>query len=306
MRVAVVGGTGFVGGYLVEALLDDDHKPALLVRPGSESKVRRPEQCDIVSGDLEAMGDLVALLKNCEATIYNVGILRERKSRGVTFEKLQYQGVVRWLEAAGVCGVKRLLLMSANGVKDDGTAYQRTKYRAEEEAKSSGSDVTIFRPSVVFGNPHGTMEIATQMYRDLIAPPLPAIGFFSALGPNRGEVAMSPVHVEDVAAAFVHALRDASTIGATYTLGGPETLTWSEMLRRVAAAVGKKKWIVPMPVELMKLPAALLDWLPVFPVTRDQLTMLAEGNSASPADVTALIGRRPRAFTPENLTYLVA
>ncbi len=306
MRVAIVGGTGFVGGYLAEALLGNDHKPALLVRPGSEGKIRRPSACDIVSGDLEAMADLVALLKNCEAAIYNVGILREQNSRGITFEKLQYQGVVRWVEAARVCGVTRLLLMSANGVKIDGTAYQSTKFRAEEHARSSGLAVTVFRPSVIFGNPHGTMEIATQMHRDLVAPPLPAVGFVKAFGPNRGEVVMSPVHVEDVADAFVAALIDPATIGATYTLGGPETLSWSEMLRRVAAAVGRKKWIVPMPIELMKLPAALLDWLPIFPVTRDQLTMLGEGNAASPADVTALIGREPRAFVKENLTYLAA
>ncbi len=117
---------------------------------------------------------------------------------------------------------------------------------------------------------------------------------------------MSPVHVTDVADAFVNALADDATIGKTYVLGGPEDLTWGEMLRRVAQAAGRRKWILPMPIELMRLPAALLDRLPAFPVTRDQLTMLAEGNTASPADVTALTGRAPRAFETDNLAYLTA
>ena len=306
MRIAIAGGTGFVGGYIIDALLDRGHKPALLVRPGSDVKVRRRDDCDLVHGDLETIGKLVDLMKNCEAAIYNVGILREQKSKGITFEKVHFRGVVRLIEAARVCSVKRLVLMSANGVKEDGTPYQHTKYRAEEKARNSGMDVTVFRPSVIFGDPHGAMEIATQLLRDMITTPLPAIGFFNAWGPNRGGVEMSPVHVEDVAEAFVLALDDPSTIGKTYTLGGPETLTWSEMLRRIAEAVGRKKRIVPMPIELMKLPAALLDWLPSFPVTRDQLSMLAEGNTASTDDIRSLIGRRPHSFSPENLHYLAA
>ncbi len=60
-----------------------------------------------------------------------------------------------------------------------------------------------------------------------------------------------------------------------------------------------------MPIALMKIAATLLDWVPVFPVTRDQLTMLAEGNSASPADLETLIGSAGKAFVPQNLGYLI-
>lgn len=115
---------------------------------------------------------------------------------------------------------------------------------------------------------------------------------------------MSPVHVADVAAAFVHALDEPKTIGQTYELGGPDALSWTEMLRRVAAATQKNKWVVPMPISLMYLAATLLDWLPFFPVTRDQLTMLAEGNVAESAALESLIARVPESFTPENLSYL--
>jgi NADH dehydrogenase len=115
---------------------------------------------------------------------------------------------------------------------------------------------------------------------------------------------MSPVHVEDVAQAFLTALRESSTIGETYIIGGPEALTWTEMLRRIARTVGRKKWILPMPIGIMKLAAALFEWLPFFPVTRDQLTMLAEGNTADPAALTELIGRQPKAFNEAHLAYL--
>jgi NADH dehydrogenase len=148
------------------------------------------------------------------------------------------------------------------------------------------------------------MEFATQLYRDMIAPPLPAVGFFTGWNPARGKILMSPVHVEDVALAFVRALEDPATVGRTYDLGGPEQLDWSEMLRRVASAAGQDKWILPMPVGLMKLAAMLFDWLPFFPVTRDQLTMLSEGNTADPTELELLIGRLPVAFVPQNLTYL--
>ena len=148
------------------------------------------------------------------------------------------------------------------------------------------------------------MEIATQLYADLVRPPVPAAGFHTGWSPARGPVMMSPVHVEDVADAFVKALDDKSTHGKTIALGGPDALSWTEMLRRVAAAAGRRKLVLPMPIGLMKLGAALLDWLPFFPVTRDQLTMLEEGNTAPPGDLEGLIGRPARAFSAANLAYL--
>jgi NADH dehydrogenase len=163
--------------------------------------------------------------------------------------------------------------------------------------------VTVFRPSVIFGNPRGAMEFATQLNRDMIKPPLPALGFFSGWNPARGPVHMSPVH-RGRGTAFDRALDDASTIGKTFTLGGPETLSWTEMLTRIASSTGRRKWIIPMPLAVMKLAAAALDWLPFFPVTGDQLTMLASGNTADPSELEALIGRPPRGFTNENLAYL--
>ncbi len=115
---------------------------------------------------------------------------------------------------------------------------------------------------------------------------------------------MSPVHVTDVATAFVRAIDDPSLVGKVLELGGPEVLSWSEMLTRIADACGKKKWIIPMPIGLMKMAAFLLGWIPAFPVTRDQLTMLAEGHTVEEDVLSGLTSKPPTAFTAEHLGYL--
>ncbi|MBT8102274.1 MAG: NAD(P)H-binding protein [Gammaproteobacteria bacterium] len=304
MRVAIVGGTGFVGGHLTDALLAAGHEVSLLVRAGSEDKARQSKQVRVIPGDLAMQDALRSLMKECSAVIYNVGILREFPRRGITFEEAQYQGLVRTVEAARATGVKRLLLMSANGVKQPGTPYQETKYRAEQHALQSGLEVTVLRPSVIFGDPEGKMEFATQLFNDMIRPPVPAVAFFTGRSLRKGAVVMSPVYIADVASAFVAALENDETIGKTYCLGGPEVLSWQEMLRRIAAATGRDKWILPMPTWIMRVGATLFDWLPFFPVTRGQLTMLEEGNIADPEVLKQLIGRELSGFTTDTLSYL--
>lgn len=304
MRVACIGGTGFIGSYLVDALLAAGHQPRLLVRPGSESKLLQPERCEIVNGSIDQPESLRALLDRCDAVIYNIGILREEPARGITFEALQYEGLVATVNSAVEQDVSRLLLMSANGVKSPGTPYQATKKRAEEYALASALDVTIFRPSVVYGDPRGMTEIATQLYTDMVRPPMPAIAFHTGFRPSGNYVRMSPVHVVDVAAAFVRALDNQQTVGRILELGGAEAIDWRDLLERIAAAAGKRKIILPCPIGLMYLAATLFDRLPSFPVTRDQLTMLAEGNVVVADDLEWLLGHSPREMAPDALHYL--
>ena len=296
MRVAIVGGTGFVGGYLIDALLDRGDEVVALVRSGSEGKLQQAGKVTTVTGDIDSPQALASLVKGCDAVIYCVGLLREFPRKGITFEKTQYQGVVNTIDAMQKGGVSRLALMSAIGVKDPGTPYQSTKFRAEEYALGSGLDVTVLRPSVIFGDPRGTMEFATQLHRDMVKPPLPGVAF-----PG---VRMSPVHVLDVADAFVAALHDDRTIGRRYELAGPEILSWEDILKCVADAVDRSKIVLSMPLSVMRLGATLFDWLPIYPVTRDQLTMLEEGNTAPPEDLQGLIGRDAQPMTPAALAYL--
>lgn len=304
MQVALFGGSGFVGNHLVEALIAASHEPSLLVREGSASKLRNTEMCRITHGDISSENAIGNTLTGCDAVIYNIGILKEFPGRGITFEELQFRGVERVVDAAKRCNVSRVLLMSANGVKQRGTAYQETKYRAEELVRNSGLQCTIFRPSVIFGDSHGLQEISSQLYNDLVKPPIPAVAFHTGWNPKGSGVVMSPVHIKDVTDGFIAALANDETIGKTYAMGGPEVLTWEDMVRRIAGAVGRGKWILPMPIGVMKFGATLFDWLPFFPATRDQLTMLAEGNAADPADMESLIGRSATAFVAENLSYL--
>jgi len=304
MRVAIIGGTGFVGGNLIESLLDAGHSVSTMVRPGSEDKLRQAGQLRIIGGCLSSKKAIEETCEDCDAVIYNVGILREFPRRGITFEETQFLGVERTIAAAKSAGVSRFLLMSANGVHANGTPYQDSKYRAEELLRNSGLEFTIFAPSVIFGNPHGLMEIATQLYADMVVPLLPAIGFYTGWNPATGKVMLSPVHVEDVALAFVKALQDDALLRRKVYLGGPEALSWPEMIERIANAAGKTKIIIPMPIGMMKLAALLLDWIPKFPVTRDQLTMLAEGNTVEPDELARIIDREPRRFDSDSLSYL--
>ena len=303
-RVGLFGGTGYVGSYLVDALLAEEMHPVLLVRPGSEERVEQSDRCTIVSGDIDDREAIDRVVADSDALIYNIGILREFPRRGITFEELHYAAACRTMDAAVDNGVRRFLLMSANGVKAGGTAYQSSKYRAESYLQDLALDWTVLRPSVLFGEPRGRMEFATQLAAEIIDAPLPAPLFYPGLLPfNAGSFTMSPVHVADVATAFVKALQDPLTIGQTLHLGGPESLSWKEILRRLATARGRSKFMLPAPALGVSAAAALLEGFADFPITRDQIRMLLEGNSCTADDLERL-GIEPRSFSVEELQYL--
>jgi uncharacterized protein YbjT (DUF2867 family) len=305
MKVAIFGGTGFVGGYIIDELVAQGHQPRVLVRGGSEHKLRQAEACVPVSGDIGDEDALRETLSGVETAIYLIGILRERPDLGVTFEALQYEGARRVIDLAQELGVGRVLLMSANGVKPDGTAYQRTKFRAEDYLRDSRLEWTIFRPSVVFGDPRGRMEFATQLYRDVIRSPLPAPLFHEGLLPfGAGSFRLSPVHASDVAAAFVRSLELPAAAGQVYRLCGPDALEWRTILEIIAAAGGRRKLYLPAPAWAVNTVAGMLERFAFFPVTRDQISMLLEGNACAPADLREGLGIEPTPFNQETLRYL--
>ena len=304
MRVALFGGTGYVGSYLIDALLQAGMQPVVLARPGHESRVRHRHSCDVVGGDLEDTAALDAVMRDADAAIYNIGILREFPERDITFEELHYRAAKRIMRAAERAGVRRFLLMSANGVKAQGTPYQESKFRAEQFLSETSMDWTVFRPSVIFGNPRGRNEFATQLARDIVASPLPAPLFFGGLAPwNAGEFALSPVHVEDVASAFVNSLNTAETYGEILALGGPRSVSWRTILQHICSAVGRQKTMIPVPALGVSAVAALLDRFESFPITRDQIQMLLEGNTCGDG-AFALLDIEPKPFDAEHLKYL--
>ena len=304
MRVALFGGTGFVGSYLVDAMIAAGMQPVLLVRSGHAGKVRHPAECVTLEGDIADMGAVNSLLSQADAAIYNIGILRESPGRGVTFDELHNKAARRVMDAAAQLGVKRFLLMSANGVRPDGTAYQRSKALAEQHLRSTDLDWTIFRPSVIFGAPRGRMEFATQLQRDIIGSHLPAPLFYPGLLPfGAGRFELSPVHVEDVASAFVTALQRPDTIGQTIAIGGPSALSWRQILETLAEVAGRRKLMLPVPALSISMAAAMLDRFEDFPITRDQIKMLLEGNVCDSSGLTKL-GITARPFDTSTLLYL--
>lgn len=305
MKVALFGGTGFVGSYLVDELIRQAHDPVLLVRPGSEPKVRHADQCEIISGDVTDPGSVRRTVEDCEAVIYNIGILRESPHTGVTFEQLQFHGARRTMEAAGELGKGRFILMSANGVRQDGTPYQQTKYLAEQQLRSSTLDYTIFRPSLIFGDPRGHMEFCSRLRDQMIRLPLPAPLFYEGLLPfSSGTFAMSPIHVEDVARMMITSLAMPEAVGKTFTLCGPEAIEWRAVIRLIAKACGTSKLTIPVPAFYIKILATLLESYEFFPITRDQLTMLLEGNTGDSSDVYTLFDITPTRFDEAALDYL--
>ena len=115
---------------------------------------------------------------------------------------------------------------------------------------------------------------------------------------------MSPVHIKDVAVFFVKALNNGKTIGKIYELGGPKSYTWIELIDLIAAACGKKKWKIPAPVTPIKLAASIFERFPFFPITKDQLTMLLEGNTCDSTSSFKFFEVDPISFSTENLEYL--
>lgn len=305
MKVAILGGTGFVGSYLVEALITNDHKPRLLVRPGSQKRIPRQSSCEFVLGDISNSEAMQDLLKGVDAVIYNIGILREFTSQGISFKELQFEGVVRAAGIAASQGVRRFILMSANGVEQCLTRYQRTKLAAEAHVQGLDMDWTIFRPSVIYGDPQGRLEFASMLKQQIIDSPLPIPLFHQGILPkNPGGFALSPVHVQDVAAAFVGALERPETIRQTYTLGGPHNMSWKQILSVICEVSGKHKLMMPVPATGPQFAAALLDKYAWFPISRDQIQMLLAGNTCSGDEIFSLCGIEPKPFNEEHLQYL--
>ena len=124
MKVALFGGTGFVGTYLTEELLNNNHTPVLLARAGSENKITRAKDCVINTGDVSDKNIIEDTIRDVDAVIYNIGLIRQFPRKGITFENTHFKGAKLCIDTASKLGVKRFILMSANGVKYEGTEYQ--------------------------------------------------------------------------------------------------------------------------------------------------------------------------------------
>lgn len=306
MKVCIIGGTGYVGSYIIDSLINAGHSANILVRSGSKEKLREHNSITAIPGDVSDQHAIDNCHANCDALIYLIGILREDPAKGITFKKLQTEGFKNCLASAKKHGIKRVILMSANGVEAQTVAYQKSKYAAEDLLRKSDVNWTIFRPGLIFGDPRGRMEFCGTLLNELVSPPIPAAVFFNNLNIfSAGDQMVAPVFVEDVADAFVNALEHESTYSHTYPLTGPVTLSWKETIRYIARVAGKpNKLFMPAPAWGVKFVAGIFDQFPWFPITRDQVTILMQGNTATDHSAFSILGIRPTGFDEEQLTYL--
>ena len=127
MRIALFGATGFVGSYIIELLIKNNHLPSVLIRKKSKEKLIYPEKNKIIFGDINNLDAIEKTITDADAVIYNIGLIREFPREKMTFQNLHFEGAKRCINIAESLGVNRFILMSANGVKNDGTGYQISK-----------------------------------------------------------------------------------------------------------------------------------------------------------------------------------
>jgi uncharacterized protein YbjT (DUF2867 family) len=267
MKIFIAGGTGFAGGHLKHELLSRGHELRLLVHRRGKDGEQGVEQAE---GDVTRPESFVRFLNGCDAVINLVGIIREFPSKGMTFERLHVQATANMLAAAQKSGIRRYLQMSALGTRPNAVSgYHKTKFRAEELVRASGLDWTIMRPSLIFGPQDAFVNMLAAQIR--MAPVMPVIG--------DGNYRLQPIHGDDVARCFALALEMPGTIGQTYELCGNDRMSYLDLLDTIADAMGKFRPLKPrIPLGLMKLAIPVMQNLPQFPITMDQLQMLIEEN----------------------------
>jgi nucleoside-diphosphate-sugar epimerase len=301
-RLFLTGGSGFVGTAVIEDLVARSYIVNALVNRG-KLKVKgdgiRP-----IRGDLFDDTALDSGMQGCAAVIHLVGIIAERPSRGLTFQRIHIEGTKRVVDAAKRNGVRRYIHMSALGTRANAVSeYHKTKWAAEEYVRACGLEWTIFRPSMIHGPGGELTKTLAKWARRKAAPYLFMPYFGAGLFGTGGAGMLQPVYVKDVARGLVDALSNPTTIGQTYEIAGVERLTWPDLHRAAAEAiVGKRRVVLPIPAWYARAltcvtPAALL------PFNRDQVIMSQEDNTADLAKFEHDLGWGPRGFRETLKTY---
>jgi len=267
MKLFLTGGTGFVGSEILKQLTKDGHEVRCLVRPDSKKELAVREGVEIVNGDITQPESLSGKMEGCEAVIHLVGIIRAFPAKGITFEKIHYEGSRNVIDEAKRAGIERFLHMSALGASAEAKAlYHQTKYKAEQYLKQSGLNYTIFRPSVIFGPGGEFVEMLAKMVR--MGPIVPVIG--------NGRFKMQPVAIQNVAQGYLRALSNPVAQGKIYEIGGPEQFEYDQILDVFATNLGRKIIKFHQPVALVKPMVCLLERFSFFPLGSDQLLMMKD------------------------------
>ncbi|MBU1187902.1 MAG: complex I NDUFA9 subunit family protein [Gammaproteobacteria bacterium] len=263
-KVLVLGGTGFVGGYVCSRLARAGHQITLLTRDAQQARSSKLlPNTTLVETDVYRQQALRKLINGHDVVINLVGILNERGFSGKGFQRAHVQLPDTVMAAMGEAGVRRYIHMSALRAGEGNSHYQRTRGEAEQHVRDSGLDWTIMQPSVIFGRGDSFLNRFAGLLK--IAPVLPL-----ACAGSR----FQPVWVVDVAQAFVAAVERPETIGQSYELGGPEIFTLRQIVELVRDLLGVKRLIIGLPKPLSWLQGQVLDFAPSKPFSSDNYKSL--------------------------------
>lgn len=301
MKVFLTGATGFVGQSVVDKLVTGGHDVRCLVRKDGDAALL-PDNVETLVGDVLKPDSFADGLKDIDAVIHLVGIIDEKKSAGITFERLHVDATRNVSEAAANEGVRHFILMSANGAKEDGVSrYQTTKWDAEQIVKDTGFEAwTIFRPSFMFGDPGpDNPEFITRLATTLIEP-FPILPVF-----GDGLYKLQPIAVDEVASAFEKALTTTAAENRSYVAVGKESYTYNQVLDIITEACGlpiKKK--IHQPIFLARPLVHTVGRLGLLPISPDQFEMLLEGNTGNPTAFYHDFNLQPTPFNQDSLAYV--
>lgn len=254
MRIAITGGTGFVGGHLAERLRREGHEVVVI---GRRTGI-----------DIADAPSLSTALEGCDAIVHCAGINREIGSQ--TYRHIHVDGTAAIVEAARVAGVSRLVVLSFLRARPDGpTAYHRSKWAAEELVRGSGLSWTVFKAGVIHGRGDHLLDHVSRAIQTF--PVFGLVGLRPTL--------VRPVAVDDVARLLAAAaLGDARLARRTVSVLGPETMTLEETVRRIGRAAGREPLFIRLPVPIHRWLGRVWEATMRVPLlSRAQVEILAEG-----------------------------
>jgi len=273
-KILVLGGTGFVGTHLCEKLARLGWSVTVPTRRlDSAQHLLTLPLVEPVEANVHDEAALAALLPGHDAVVNLVAILHGSPE---AFEHVHVELPRKLAHACVTSGVRRVVHISALGASLDGpSTYQRTKARGEAVLRESGLELTVLRPSVMFGAEDKFLNMFARLEQSL--PLMPLAG---------AHTRFQPVWVEDVAEALVRCLRDRHTIGQTYELCGPDVFTLKELVTLAGqwsgAHHGQGRPVLPLPLWLGRVQAWLMEHAPGTPLmSRDNLASLQVDNVAT-------------------------
>lgn len=268
-RVAVFGGSGFLGSEIASLLSAEGVSTRIAVRHPERVTLQAGENgtVETVYADVRDETSVELALKDCDAAINAVGLYVEQGAK--TFEAVHELGALNLAHQCTTHKLKRLIHVSGIGAEmNSPSAYVRARAKGELLVQDVFAAATILRPSVLFGPQDKFINTFARMIR--LCPALPLFG--------AGETKLQPVYVGDVARAVSNALKIPDSKGRIYELGGPAVFTYRQLMELVIAHMGKKRLLMPVPFVCWEALAGVLSILPTPPLTHDQIALVRQDN----------------------------